>query len=135
VRCATHADKPPHKTSEMEQLSRLKGRQKPFSRVAISRPAKGQPVRLVVQVPVNVWLATSVKIQINGKDSGLMEPFRRCMPVGCFAAIALKGDIVNAFRAAKTQVRIVYANGARQQVAVPLSLRGLSQAFNALTKE
>jgi invasion protein IalB len=56
------------------------------------------------------------------------------MPAGCFTAIALKDDIVSQFSAAKSQVRIVYANAAKGEIAVPLSLKGFSQAFNALTK-
>jgi invasion protein IalB len=134
VRC-TLAAKPPTKVCDMEQFSRIKGSNKPFSRLVISRPEKGQPLRLIIQVPVNVWLATGVKIQMDGKDSGLTGPFTRCLPVGCFAAIALKDDIARVFRAAKAQVRIVYANAANSEVTIPLSPKGFSQAFNALAKE
>lgn len=119
----------------MEQLSQLKGLAQPFSRVVISRPAKGEPLRLVVQVPVNVWLATAVKIQTDGKDSGLTGPFTRCVPAGCFAAIALNDNTIKEFKAAKVQMRIVYANAAKGEVAIPLSSKGFSQAFNILAKE
>jgi hypothetical protein len=71
VRCTTRAGTPPRKFCDMEQLSQLNGKEKPFSRVVISRPAKGQPVRFIVQVPVNVWLTSGIRIQIGGKDSGL----------------------------------------------------------------
>jgi hypothetical protein len=67
VRCTTRAGTPPRKFCDMEQLSQLNRKEKPFSRVVISR----QPVRFIVQVPVNVWLTSGIRIQIGGKDSGL----------------------------------------------------------------
>lgn len=134
LRCAL-SDKRPAKFCDVEQLSQLKGNGKPFSRVVISPPTAGQPLQLIIQVPVNVWLATAVKIQIDGKETGLMGPFGRCTPAGCFARIALKDSIVRQFSAARAQVRIVYADAAKGEIAIPLSLKGFSQAFNALTKE
>ena len=135
VRCTMRAGTPPQKFCDMEQLSQLKGKEKPFSRVAISRPVKGQPVRFIVQVPVNVWLAGGVKVQIGGKDAGLAGAFTHCVPGGCFAAIALKDDIVRQFRAAKAPARIVYGNAAKQAVAIPLSFKGFGQAFDAMQKQ
>lgn len=135
VRCTTRAGKPPQKTCGMEQLSRIKGKERPFSRVAISRPAKGQPPRLIVQVPVNVWVATGVKIQIGGKDVGLAGPFTHCVPAGCFAAITLKENTVREFTTAKAPARIVYANAAGRAVAIPLAFKGFAQAFEAIQKQ
>ena len=134
VRCVA-SGKPPKKVCDLEQLSHLKGTERPFSRIEISRPAKGQPLRLLVQVPVNVSLATGVRVQVDGRDWGLAGPFRRCLLAGCFATIALKDGVLKTFGATKAPVRIVYANAAKAKVAIPLSLKGFSQAFDALTKE
>ncbi len=135
VRCVTRAGTPPRKLCDMEQLSQLNGKEKPFSRVVISRPAKGQPARLIVQVPANVWLASGVRIQIGGKDAGLAGPFTRCLPGGCFAAIALKDATVGQFLKATAPARIIYANAAKGEVGIPLSFKGFGQAFDALQKE
>jgi invasion protein IalB len=135
VHCATRAGPPPQKLCEMEQLSRLQGKEQPFSRVAIARPEKGKPIALVVQLPVNVWLATGVRIEIGGKDAGPSAPFTRCGPAGCFAAIGLTDDAQKRFRAGTEPGRILYKNAARQDVAIPLSFKGFGQAFDALAKD
>src|ERR1041385_1744143 len=56
VRCVTQAGPPPQKVCEMEQLTQVQGKNTPLSRVAIARPMKAPPIKLVIQLPVNVWL-------------------------------------------------------------------------------
>lgn len=119
----------------MEQLARMQEKQAPFSRVVMPRPVKGQPATFIVQVPVNVWLATGAKIEIGNKDAGLSGSFTYCVPGGCFATIKLTDNIIHQFRAASEPAKIVFSNGARQQVTVPLSFKGFGPAMDALAKE
>ena len=135
LRCSMSASTPPQKSCEMEQLSHLQNKEQPFSRVAIPRPAKGEPVILAVQVPVNVWLATGIRIEIGGKNAGLSAPFTRCGPAGCFASITLNDAAMQTFRAGTAPAAIVFANVAQQQVTIPLSFKGFNQAFDALARE
>jgi invasion protein IalB len=136
VRCATRpGPPPPQKSCAMEQFSHLQNEGQPFSHVAIARPEKGKPVALVVQVPVNVWLAPGVRIEIDGKDAGPSAPFTRCGPAGCFAEIALNDAAMQKFRAGTAPATIVFTNAAQQQVTIPLSFKGFNQAFDALAKE
>jgi invasion protein IalB len=135
LRCSMSASTPPQKSCEIEQLSHLQNKEQPFSRVAIPRPPKGEPVILAVQVPVNVWLATGIRIEIGGKDAGLSAPFTRCGPAGCFASIKLNDAAVQTFRAGTAPAAIVFANVAQQPVTIPLSLKGFNQAFDALGRE
>ena len=138
VRCVTNAGPPPQKACDMEQVSHLQSKEQPFSRLAIARPEKGKPFNLLVQVPVNVWLATGIRIEIGGKDLGkdasLSAPFARCGPAGCFAEIGLSAEVQKQFRTATEPGRILYKNAAQQDVAVPLSFKGFGQAFDALAK-
>jgi invasion protein IalB len=134
VRCATRAGPPPQKLCEMEQLSHLQGKEQPFSRVAIARPEKGKPIALVVELPVNVWLATGIRIEIGGKDANLSAPFARCGPAGCFAEIALNDAAMQKFRDGTAPATIVFTNVAQRQVTIPLSFKGFGQAFDALAK-
>lgn len=134
VRCVTSAGPPPQKLCDMEQVSHLQSKEQPFSLVAIAHPEKGKPVALIVQVPINVWLATGIRIEIGGKDSSPSTSFVRCAPAGCFAEIGLSDDAQKRFRAATEAVRILYKNAAQQDVAVPVSLQGFGQAFDALAK-
>ena len=135
VRCITSAGPPPQKLCDMEQVSHLQSKEQPFSLVAIAHPEKGKPVALIVQVPVTVWLATGIRIEIGGKESGLSAAFARCGPAGCFAEIGLNDDAQKKFRTATEPGQILYKNAAQQDVAIPLSFKGFGQAFDALAKE
>jgi len=88
----------------MAQSTQVQGRNLPFSRVAIAHPVKGQPVRLVVQVPVNISFGTNVKIQTGDADTGIAVSFVRCTPNGCFADFDIKDDVLKKFRAATPDV-------------------------------
>ena len=89
-------------------------------------------------MPVNVWLATGIRIEIDGKDAskdaGLSAPFTRCGPAGCFAEIALNDGAQKKFRTVTEPGQILYKNAAQQDVAIPLSFKGFGQAFDALAK-
>jgi invasion protein IalB len=134
VRCVTSAGSPPQKSCDMEQLSYGQTKDRPFSRVAIVRRDKDKQVSLVIQVPVNVWIATGVRVEIGGKDIGAPTPFARCGPAGCFVEIGLSAEAQKQFRTATEPGRILYKDAAQQDVAVPLSLKGYGQAFEAFTK-
>ena len=85
-------------------------------------PVKGQPIKLVIQVPTNVTLSTNVHIQTADADPGVAAPFARCAPSGCFVDFELKDDMVKKFRAASGNGKITYADVTGHEVAVSLSL-------------
>jgi invasion protein IalB len=134
LRCVTQAGPPAQKVCDMEQVTQVQGKNTPLSRVAVGRQVKGQPIKLVIQLPVNVWLPTGVKVQMNDKDPGLSGPFTYCVPAGCFAEVDINDDAMKKFRAAIEPGRIVVKNPAQQDIAIPLSFKGFGQAFDALLK-
>ena len=127
VQCETEAQQPRQKVCDIAQSTQVQGRNLPFSRVAIAHPVKGQPVRLVVQVPVNITFAINVRIQTGDADAGVAAPFARCTPNGCFAGFDIKDDVLKKFRAAIGAGKLSFADAGRYDVSVPLS-------FNALTR-
>lgn len=141
LQCQTEGGTPPQqpaqKACDIVQITQVRGGNTPFSRVAILHPTKGQPtIRIVVQLPVNVSLRTEVKIQASDTDPGIIAPFDRCIPGGCFAEFEIKDDVIKKFRAAGTKpgkVTFKAANG--QDVNIPLSFKGFPQAFDALSKD
>lgn len=135
VRCVTRGKKPPRKICEMEQTTEVRGKHVPLSRIAIARPVRGRPLTLVAQLPVNVWLPTGVKLFPTAKDVGIAGRFLRCVPAGCFAEINLSDAQVKAFRAATKPARLVFKNAAGRNVAIPLSFKGFTRAFDALAKD
>jgi invasion protein IalB len=137
VQCQTQAGPPPQKLCDMAQVAQaqVQGRTVPFSRVGIARPAKGEPVRFVVQVPVNVAFATNVHVQSADSDPGIIAPFARCIPSGCFADFDLKDDMLRKFRAAAAGGKMTFADSGGHEISAPVSFNGFAQALDALMKE
>src|SRR5690348_14311056 len=54
VRCEIQVGPPQQKVCDMAQLAQVQGQTNPISRVGIPKPAKGEAVKLVIQLPVNV---------------------------------------------------------------------------------
>ena len=138
VQCRTEtgSGQPPQKTCDMAQVTQLQGKNVPFSRVALVRPVKGQPAKLRVQVPVNVSMATNARIQIGDSDPGVVAPFARCSPSGCFADFDLTDDILRKFRgSAGPAGKLSFKDAGEHAIVIPLSFNGFGQAFDALAKE
>jgi invasion protein IalB len=135
VTCQTAPGPTPVKTCEMVQVAQVQGRNIPFSRVAIEHPVRGKPTKLLVQVPVNVSLAGTMRLQTSNADPGLTAPFDRCVPAGCFAEFAITDDTIRKFRSTTENGRITFKNAAGRDVAIPLSFKGFGQAFDALSAE
>jgi invasion protein IalB len=135
VRCVAETGPPAQKNCDMEQLTQVQGRTGPLSRVAVAHPVKGQPTKMVVQLPVNVSLPAGVKMQLGDKDPGTVTPFLRCVPAGCFTEIELKDDLLKKYRAMTETGKIAFKDAAEHDVVIPLSFKGFGQAFDALSKE
>jgi invasion protein IalB len=135
LQCETQAGPPPQKICDIAQVTQVQGKNLPFSRVAVRRPVKGQPVNLEVQLPVNTWLLSNVRVLTSDADPGLAAPFQRCIPNGCFAEFELKDDMMKKLRGTGTTGKIIFKDSTNHDVTVPLSFKGFSQAFDALLKE
>jgi invasion protein IalB len=135
VQCQTRSGQSPEKVCEMAQVTQMQNSSAPFSRVAVAQPVKGQPVRLIVQLPVNASFAANVKIQTGDSDPGIAAPFARCVPGGCFAEFDLKDDMLKKFRASSATGKLTFADAGGHDVSVPVSFSGFAQAFDALAKE
>jgi invasion protein IalB len=135
VQCVENSSPPSEPVCDMAQVTQLQGKNLPFSRVAVGRPEKGQLVKLVVQVPVNVSFATQVNIQTSDTDPGVIAPFASCTPNGCFAEFDLSEDLLKKLREASGTGKLTFADAGKHDVAVPISFNGFSQAFDALAKK
>ncbi len=135
VQCETRTEPPLEKICEMAQVTQVQGRNTPFSRVAVLHPVKGQPVKLIVQVPINASFAAPVRIATAESDAGVTSPFARCIPTGCFSEFELRDDVLKKFRAASGAGKLTFPDAGGHDVAVPLSFKGFAQAYDALAKE
>ncbi len=135
VQCVTNSSPPSEPVCDMAQVTQVQGKNLPFSRVAVGRPEKGQPVKLIVQVPVNASFSTQVHIQTGEADPGVIAPFANCTPNGCFAEFELKEDILKKLREATSTGKVSFADAGGHDVTVPISFKGFAQAFDALAKK
>ncbi len=78
LECETKAGPPPLKICDIAQAvqAQVQGRSVPFSRIAVAHPVNGQPVKLVIQMPVSVTFSKNVQIQTADSDPGIAAPFR-----------------------------------------------------------
>jgi invasion protein IalB len=135
VRCETAPGPPPHKTCEMVQFTQMKGQQGVISQLAIGRPVKGQPIKIVIQVPIGVWLPAGVTLVADAKDTGVAAAFKRCVTVGCFAEADIKDDSIKKFRTASDSGQIHFKDANQKDVSLPVSFKGFGTAYDALSKE
>lgn len=135
VRCETRAEPPNPKTCEMVQSTQVQGQPGPVTQIGIGRASKTEPLKIVFQVPINVWLPTGVKFVPAEKEAPLVSPFKRCVPAACLADSDLKDDVVRKLRTATENGKLEFKDAAQRDVAIPVSFKGFAQAFDALSKE
>jgi invasion protein IalB len=140
VRCERIAGPPPRRQCEMTQTIQAQGQGQQAGQVqavaqwAVGRVAPNEPFRFVVQLPVNLFLGAPVRIQADG-DPGLTLAYARCLPIGCFAEVALNEDALRRLRARNPEQpgRVEFRDGAEREMQFPLSFRGFAQALAALS--
>jgi invasion protein IalB len=134
VRCETRGT-PPQKSCEMVQAVTAQGQSNPVTQIAIGRASAKEPVKVVFQLPINVWIPTGVKLVYDAKAAPLAAAFRSCVPAGCFAHLDLNNDMLKRLRAVTIQGRFEFKDAGQRNVAIPVSFKGFGQAFDALSKE
>jgi invasion protein IalB len=134
VRCETRGT-PPVKQCEMVQAVTAPGQANPVTQVAVGRAGAKDPVRMVFQLPVNIWVPAGLRFVYDAKAQPLTAGFKWCAPAGCFADIDLNNDMIKRFRGITAQGRFEFKDAAQRDVAIPVSFKGFGQAFDALIKE
>ncbi|GJD36631.1 invasion associated locus B family protein [Methylobacterium aerolatum] len=125
----------PVRVCEAMQSMQVKGQNQPIAQIAIGRAGTGEPLQVTTILPPNVIFPSSVRVQLDEKEPGLELAWRRCLPGACAASAPAGDDAIKRWRAATVPGRIVFRNAGGQDVAIPLSWRGLPQALDALARE
>lgn len=135
VRCETAQGPPVRKSCEMVQYTQAKGGQGVISQVAIGRASKTDPFKLVVQLPIGIWLPSGVKVVSDAKDPGLLTTFKRCVPQACFADIDITDATLRRYRTTVDQGSLIFKDGNQKDASLPVSFKGFGTALDALGKE
>lgn len=103
--------------------------------ISIGRLHPGDPVNIVVSLPANVSFPSTVHIRTDKNDKwGLELQWQRCIPGACIAGGELVPAAVVHWSNLQTDGQIVFQDAAGDEVAVPMSLRGFGDGYNALNK-
>jgi invasion protein IalB len=134
VRCETRAGPPKQKVCEMVQFTQVKGRTGVLTQIAIGRPVKGQPIKVVIQVPIGVWLPSGAALAPGGNNGNISADFKRCVPSACFAEVEVHDDTIRKLRAMHEAGKLQFKDGNQKDVAIPVSFKGFGAAYDALSK-
>jgi invasion protein IalB len=119
----------------MVQAVTSQGQASPVTQIAIGRAAKNEPVKMVFQLPINIWIPAGLTMVYDGKETGVPATFRSCVPAGCFADLDLKDDMLKKLRSRTLPGRFEFKDAAQRNVVIPISFKGFGLAFDALSKE
>ncbi len=131
VRCSQQTE---GRLCEAAQTLFVQGQPNPVALIAVGREKPTEPIRLVVQLPVNVTFAGRLKITLKEGAPTIDLNIERCVPAGCFAVMQPADEALRQLRAHTEPARMAYKDAAQHDVAWPFSLRGLPQALDALAK-
>lgn len=121
---------------EVAHMITMQGQNSPVAQVAIGKQAPNEGVRLTIVLPPNIAITAKPHVTMTRTGAAPIElVWQRCLPGACFASLPVSNALISDFGAQTEPGRISFKNAADQEVALPLSFRGLSQAMAALTKE
>lgn len=131
VRCIMHGDS---KACEMVQTVQIKGRPEPVSQIAIGHQTKDNPLKVVFEVPVDVWLPGGIELATAKKQNNITANFDRCIPVGCFAETNINDAETKSLSDMKKNGKLEFKNARKQEIAIAVSFKGFGDAYDALLK-
>ena len=135
LRC-TH---PEGRAKNCELVQSLNAQGQVVAQFALGRPEAGQPLRLTLAIPPNVALDTPprlVPIAAGADARGVLDlVWRRCFPNICLADVAPSDALLQQFRRQTENAQVRFVSGEGRENTLPLSLRGLAAALDALARE
>lgn len=135
LRCEKTGEKT--RLCEVAQTIQVKEQDKtlPVAQIAFGRLKPGEPLRVTVALPSNITLPSSAALSLNDKDPRPIDlPWRRCLPGNCIADAQPAADALKGFLTASEPARLSFTDANGRVIALPLSVRGLQQAIDALNK-
>lgn len=135
LRCQRMSEK--ERVCEVAQTIQVKEQDKtlPLAQIAFSQSKPGTALKVTVALPNNIVLPSSAALALTEKDPHPIElPWRRCLPGGCIADAQPAAEAIKPYLTASEPGRLSFTDASGRVIAMPLSLRGLQQALDAMTK-
>lgn len=103
------------------------------AQVVFGRLTKEAPLRLVVQLPVGVWLPAGVQFAFGEKPHTVSSQYKFCIRA-CIADVELSAEDVAALAAAPGPGKLDFLDRNQQPVSLQISFKGLPAALAARDK-
>ncbi len=85
---------------------------------------------LILTVPLGTFLPPGIEVRIAGREP-ILDHFEVCMAIGCQATTRLDAKMLATLSAA-AEAEVLVKDGAKKQVSIPLSLKGLAAGVASL---
>jgi invasion protein IalB len=130
---------PEGRAKNCEVVQSINAQGQVVAQFALGRTEAGQPIRLTLAVPPNVTLDTAPRLIPNATANdarGAVDlGWRRCFPTVCLADMAPSEALLQQFRRQNEAAQMRFVSGDGRENALPLSLRGIAAALDALARE
>lgn len=132
LRCVRPDNAP--RVCEVVQSMVVQGQQQPVAQVAVGYDKAD--LRFTMLVPPAISLSRAPFLGIPGATQPHYDlTWRRCLPNGCFADVQVGAEMQKLLRSRSDPMQIEFKDAGERDVKLPLSLRGLTAALDALAKE
>jgi len=125
------------KVCEITESVVPKNQQNPIARIGIGYPiGPANPhLRVTAIFPPNIYIPTAPAIKAKDDDKGIALIWQRCFAGGCFADADMDSGEIKVWRAIEADTgRLTFTEAVGRNLAIQFSLRGFSQALDALNK-
>ena len=119
---------------EVVQSMVVQGQQQPVAQVAVGYDKNDLRFTLLVPPAVSFSRVPTLGVP-NASAPHFDLAWRRCLPQGCFADVAAGPELLKTLRGRTEPMQIDFKDAGEREVKLPLSLRGLVPALDALAKE
>lgn len=103
------------------------------AQVVFGKIKSDAPLRLVLQLPVGVWLPAGAQLTVGDNAKPISAGFKFCIRA-CIADVDLTAPEAASLSTATGSAAISFLDRNQQQVTIPVSLKGLSAALVARDK-
>jgi invasion protein IalB len=98
--------------------------------VSVSKPAGGQDLAMLVQLPHGLFNPAGVTVGVDGAVPETLQ-IQTCDAKGCYAGLAVTADKLAAMSKG-TKLNVTFQDLKKQPITVPVSLNGLGEAVKKL---
>jgi len=119
---------------EVVQSLVVQGQQQPVAQIAVGYDRSD--MRFTVLVPPAISFSRGAVLGVAGAASpNYPMAWRRCLPSGCFADVHVGSDLLKTLRGRNDPMQVSFRDANERDVNLPVSMRGLVPALDALAKE